>query len=295
MKNPILKNITLSLAAATVLFVSTAYFITRIFELNYYNELRISVEERLEEMDLFAESLLLSMSQIGASADDSSIDSLTGPLFKKSDDLFNMAFIAATDGSIVIHSDPGEESRLNGNIALDEFTYNLEEIFYPLTHVTEDTVKRDYNILNQKIPFSQIELDILKKRVYSKIDRNGLLYSRKIRLKNKKLCSANVIISKTDIYTVVSRGLEGLSRLKLFIVLSCLFLSAAVGTLIFFLMSNTKQRIAPQLPESVILPELQVQDTVPPNYTVYEAPVARGRRVNPVIQDAIPIKKRGRQ
>ncbi len=294
MRYATLKHITISFLTAVILFISTAYMITRIFELNFYNELRITVEERLRQKDSFAESMLLSLSQISAAGNSSTINELSKPIFKKSQDLYKTAFISAINGTIITHSDPAEISRLNGNIGSDEFTYNLEEIYYVLTHQIDGIVKRDYHLLNEKVPFSDSVIQTLKTRVYSTIDKNGLIYTKKIRLKNRQLCAAAIIISKSDIYAHIRMSFESLSRLKLFIILSCFFLSTVVGTVIFVLLKKERAAKTVPLPESAIMEELPSSAVMPEEqpYTVYEAPYTRSNEVTPVIQDAIPIRRK---
>ncbi len=298
MKTSLLKHITIACAVAVALFITTAFFISRLFELNYYNDIRISVENRMKEKDSFAESMLVSLSQIGAVATPKTVDRMAQPIFKESQALYFRAFIVRTDGTIVTHSDPQEAVRLNGNIATDEFSYNLEEIYYPITRESAGAVRRDYHILQQKIPFDDAILETLRSRVDSRIDRNGILYTKRIKLKSGAFFIASVILSRSDIYAHIGSSLDNLTRLKIFIILSCFSLSAVVAIFLFITIRRGENNTVAQLPDTVIQQELSeempaVEGRTPGAFSVRETPAPCTARTRPVIQDAIPIRKRG--
>jgi hypothetical protein len=297
--NETLKNVTFAFASAVFLFIITAVLITRVFEFSSYNELRISIEDKLEKNDLIAEAMLSSLEQIATLSTRTEFGKLADPIYKKSEGLFTRAFVVRVDGSILSHSEDSEVTRLNGNIGADEFLYNVEEIYYSVKAGISGTVVRDYHLIDVKQPFDVATVELLKNLVNSKIDRNALLYSRRVVLKDRTLSSANIIISKSAIYSEIQRKLDEISRVKLLIIVSSFLLSVIFGILIYVLIGKNSKRNVVQLPDSYIQPEIspsevQIVEEIRSPIQIREEPVVhhRSSQVNPVIQDAIPIRRR---
>ncbi len=109
---------------------------------------------------------------------------------------FSKAFYAKGNGTIIAHSNPEEIKELNGNIAFDEFKYNIDQIFYPLSQNDKKVYLSDYYILDEQIPFTKEEIKYLKQYLYNNIDRNGWLANKTVE-KNIKISKKKYELQKT--------------------------------------------------------------------------------------------------
>ncbi|MDY6970258.1 MAG: hypothetical protein SVR08_16615, partial [Spirochaetota bacterium] len=84
--------------------------------------------------------------------------------------IIDEAFFVLADGKIIAHTDKKTTKSLKGNIATDEFAYNLDLILYPLRIKSKQAQFFDYHIFNKEIPFSKDFKRIIKTYLYKKID-----------------------------------------------------------------------------------------------------------------------------
>ena len=122
----------------------------------------------------------------------------TGIVFK--------AFFVKEDGSILAHSSSDEVKSLKSNIASDEFTYNLDQIFLPLKRDIKEPLFSDYYIVDKNVPFTKEQMMYLKKYINSGLDRNGWILSRKVSYKDKSAGVIVFLVDKGSMYEAIILG-----------------------------------------------------------------------------------------
>ncbi len=136
--------------------------------------------------------------------------------------LIDEAFFVLTDGTIIVHSDKEKEKELMGNIASDEFAYNIDLIMLPVWTKTGHAQFLDYYIYGneKKIPFNKEIIKYIKKYIYAKIDVHGWLVTRAVFNKNAGVGCVSFIISKEKIYSFLREHFE--KSYRLFLLLAAL-------------------------------------------------------------------------
>lgn len=149
--------------------------------------------------------------------------------------IIDEAFFVLTDGTLICHSSKDIEKELKGNIANDEFAYNLEQILGTARKKEKSASFTDYNIMNKEIPKFPVPYgtarehrNLIKKYLYPDINKTGWLVSRAVFRGNQAVGTVNFIISKDRIYSFLENhiretirlyriGLQGSFALALFI------------------------------------------------------------------------------
>jgi flagellar basal body-associated protein FliL len=116
----------------------------------------------------------------------------------------DQAFVVLKNGKLIAHSDPDVEKRLKGNLASDEFAYNMDLILKPVYRASREALFTDYNILSIQAPFKREYRMLLKTYFYQSIDSTGWLVSRAIFKKKKPVGAVCFIISKKRIYSFIT-------------------------------------------------------------------------------------------
>lgn len=111
------------------------------------------------------------------------------------------AFFVLPNGKILVHSNKDAEKNLEGNIANDEFLYNLDVIFMPLKKKSKEVFFQNYNYIGKEVPFERDDRMLLKKYLYEDIDKSGWIVVRGVYNKNKPAGSLVFIISKERIFS----------------------------------------------------------------------------------------------
>ncbi len=107
------------------------------------------------------------------------------------------AFVVLKDGRLIAHSSPEMEKSLKGNLAGDEFAYNLDLLLQPVRRKSREVLFTDYNITSKSVPYERDMRAALKKYFYAGVDTTGWLVSRAVYGKKKKPIGAVCfIISK---------------------------------------------------------------------------------------------------
>lgn len=115
------------------------------------------------------------------------------------------AFVVLKDGRLIAHSSPEMEKSLKGNLAGDEFAYNLDLILQPVRRKSREVLFTDYNITSKSVPYERDVRAALKKYFYAGVDTTGWLVSRAVYGKKKKPIGAVCfIISKERVFTFIS-------------------------------------------------------------------------------------------
>jgi len=115
------------------------------------------------------------------------------------------AFFVLNNGTIVVHSNRETSKELRGNLANDEFSYNLDMILMPARKQSRDVIFSDYNIIAKRSPFKRRERKLLEKYLYEDIDSNGWLVTRAVFHKKKAAGAVSFIISKDRVFSFIEK------------------------------------------------------------------------------------------
>lgn len=128
---------------------------------------------------------------------------------KIQDNSIDEAFFVLADGTLVVHSNRDIERELRGNIANDEFAYNIDMIMMPLRRKERTIRFNEYNILNKRVPFNRIEKKLLRQYIYKNIFVNGWLVTKAVYEKKRRVeapvGTVNFILGKDKIYSIIFR------------------------------------------------------------------------------------------
>ncbi len=143
------------------------------------------------------------------------------------------AFFVLPNGKIIVHSNKDAEKNLEGNIANDEFLYNLETIFMPLKKNSREVFFENYNYIGKDVPFERDDRMLIKKYIYGDVDKSGWIVVRAVYNKKKPVGSVGFIISKERIYGVIKTHIAETYRI-LYIALIASFLISVIISIIIF-------------------------------------------------------------
>lgn len=221
------------------------------------------------------------------------------------------AFFVRENGVIVSHSDQNEVKALKGNIAADEFTYNIDQIFRPMRKNLREPYFDDYFLMEKKVPFDRRTMAFLKKHLYSGVDRNGWILSRQVVYKGKPTGVIAFFSDKETIYERIAYNMK-----------ECLFwmkMSAFAGIGLAFIFSMivfvryqmiyyraTRREEIVEMPSESGLPFQEIREAEealsfmpePPReepqqqYTEYEVQERAYTDFKAPVQDAIPVRKK---
>lgn len=127
---------------------------------------------------------------------------------KTGKELVDEAFFVLADGTIIAHSNAKAVTELKGNIATDEFAYNIDQILLPLKSKSRNVQFMDYYVFGREAPFNKRVRKVLKKYVYPKIDVPGWLVTRAVYVKEKGVGCISFIISRDRIYKFIKKYAE---------------------------------------------------------------------------------------
>ncbi|OHD66054.1 MAG: hypothetical protein A2176_09855 [Spirochaetes bacterium RBG_13_51_14] len=127
-------------------------------------------------------------------------------LFRKKigERIIDEAFFVLRDGRLIAHSDPVIEKNLKGNLASDEWAYNLDLILKPVYQKSREVFFTDYNFVSKPVPFDRWRRNLLKTYFYRNIDPSGWLVSRAVFGKKKPVGAVSFIISKERMYSFIA-------------------------------------------------------------------------------------------
>lgn len=219
----------------------------------YYNYVKNEINQITIESKKTAITLAEASSDIAELSKGNDLKNRLNHFFRNKIDnkKFHSAFHVLEDGTILAHSSEEEVKEMNGNIASDEFKYNLDQIFYPLKYETGETYFSDYNIIEENIPFTSKELEYIKKYIYNSADRNGWIAVDTVRkkVKNKKgkyeykmVGTVAFIVKKTAIYdTILNVKKSAIDNIiKLYI--ACFAISFILSILIYIRYNAIKRK-----------------------------------------------------
>ena len=123
------------------------------------------------------------------------------------------AFFVLKNGKVVAHSNPEYEKKSMGNIAGDEFAYNMDQIMKPVNQKSRDVLFADYNIVSRPAPFDRDLRLMLKRYVYPKIDTTGWIVSRAVFSGKKPVGAVCLLVSKGRIYSFLAGRIDACLRM----------------------------------------------------------------------------------
>lgn len=123
------------------------------------------------------------------------------------------AFFVLKNGKIIAHSSVEAEKNLKGNIAGDEFAYNMDLIMKPVNQKSREVLFTDYNIVSRPAPFDRDLRLVLKQYFYPKIDTTGWMVSRAVFAGKKPVGAVCLIVSKGRIYTYLAGHIDACLRM----------------------------------------------------------------------------------
>jgi hypothetical protein len=119
---------------------------------------------------------------------------------KIGENIIDEAFFVLTDGSLIVHSNKTIETELRGNIANDEFAYNLEMILGPIKKNTRDVMFTPYNIMGKNVPFTRQERELIGRYLYRDINVLGWLVTRGVYQGKNPIGTVNFLIYNDRIF-----------------------------------------------------------------------------------------------
>ncbi len=211
--------------------------------------------------------------------------------------IIDEAFFVLSDGRIVVHSDQGVEKELKGNIATDEFAYNLDMIMLPIWTKVDHAQFMDYHIYNEnkKIPFKKDLLKLLKKYIYSKADVSGWLVTRAVNVNKKSIGCISFIISKERIYKFLLEHFNISVKLSIILAILSFLISFTVSIIIFIRYRNIKKIKNSEATEDnidmeKIIKENNAEEQEPGKYSIIDIGDNSGLKNEIKIKEAIKIK-----
>lgn len=203
------------------------------------------------------------------------------------------AFFILIDGKIVAHSNRETEERLQGNVANDEFAYNLDLLLRPIHSGGSEVLFTDYNIINQRMPFDKYRRALLKRFIYPHMGAVGWLATRAVYHRGKAVGTVNLILSKQRIFS----NLESLGResvILLAALAACSLFISMIVSLVVYRRDRTRPERQPGLPETGMKPEPSREKIIEDAEAV-TAPIGILKQSAPGAQrgvkDAIPLFK----
>lgn len=123
-------------------------------------------------------------------------------LFRKKiqENTIDEAFFVLKNGKLIVHSNKNIEKSLRGNIANDEFAYNIDLILWPVKRKSKKVMFTPYNIMGKSVPFNREERRLIKKYYYKDINTLGWLVTRAVYYKGSPVGTVNFLIYNERIH-----------------------------------------------------------------------------------------------
>jgi hypothetical protein len=268
----------------------------------FYFNMKQDIRTMEREARTYLMPLLDVCARTAAIGSDADVSSALTPAFTEyqTKAMVYRAFFVKENGAILAHSNPAEIASLKNNIAHDEFTYNLDQIFLPLKMKEENPVFIDYYIPEIKLPFDKKKTAYIKKYVYDEVDKNGWLIAKAVFRNDKPYGLVAFILEKTPIY----RAIQDQYTLALYWCTRTGILAAAAALLIScFMYLRYRSLVNKGLNAGALVAEEPAAvTTTSPVISAVETEKRKPERVyiddgkktvaSSIILDAIPLKKK---
>jgi hypothetical protein len=171
-------------------------------------------KKQIEKIEKYTRNY--SMSMIDAFSDVAKLSYRAGnysvlkTLFRQEirEDTIDEAFFVKNDGSLIVHSSRKVEKELKGNIATDEFAYNIDLILRPARRKLSTIQFTSYNVMHKKVPFRRDVRELLEKYLYDEINMLGWLVSKAVYHKKRPVGTVNFIIYKERVYDFIQSHMK---------------------------------------------------------------------------------------
>lgn len=165
-------------------------------------------------------------------------------LFQKkiSENIIDEGFFILSDGKLIVHSNKEREKELDGNIANDEFSYNLDMVLRAANEKSDKVIFSEYNIIEKRPPFTREERKYVKEYIYDDINNVGWLVSRAVFSKGKPVGTVNFIIGRERIHKVIFSHIEEFKRWILISLAAAYGVSLIVSIIIFIRQRGIENR-----------------------------------------------------
>jgi hypothetical protein len=178
-------------------------------------------------------------------------------------------FFVLDNGTIVAHSDKEKANELKGNIANDEFYYNIDMILYPHVKQSRELFIFDYFVPDLPLPYTTIVRKYIRQFLYKEINTNSWLVTKAVYYKGKSIGTINCIIVKSPIYDMMNSYYKELLYMLILLCGVALVFSLCTGIVLFI----KQKRILLEVKES-------------------SAPVNdKPGQIRSIIKEAIPVKE----
>lgn len=145
-----------------------------------------------------------------------------------------VAFFVLADGTIKAHSSSEGERAVGGNIAADEFTYNRDQIFLPLSAGGNGVHFLEYNIIARSVPYDRRRRELIKRFLYPAIGSTGWLATRAVYHNKKPVGTINFIISKDALHSTITGTAHAARTLLTLLLAGSVLVSLFVSLLAHF-------------------------------------------------------------
>jgi hypothetical protein len=145
----------------------------------------------------------------------------------------DQAFFVLNDGRIIVHSKKEIQDELEGNIANDEFSYNLDQILAPSRKMSTEVFFSSYNVMTSKVPFKRDERELIARYLYPEVASTGWLVSKAVFDRKKPIGTVNFIIDKSGIYDFIRSHMEESVRYLRYCVAGAALVSLMISLIIW--------------------------------------------------------------
>ncbi|HOO72845.1 MAG TPA: hypothetical protein PK926_13905 [Spirochaetota bacterium] len=183
-------------------------------------------------------------------------------LFKEKigENIIDEAFFVLKNGTLIVHSNKNIEKSLHGNIANDEFSYNIDMILLPLKKKTREVIFTPYNIIGKIVPFNRQEKDLIKQYVYKDINTLGWLVTRGVYSGKKPLGTVNFLIYNEKIFDYIGEQIEKAKQSLIYSTAGAFVLSLIISLIVLIrYRSIQKKTISLALSEDIDFPVTKVK------------------------------------
>ena len=161
---------------------------------------------------------------------------------KISENLIDEAFFVLNDGRLIAHSSGDREKELEGNIATDGMSYNVDLILLPAREKKERALISNYNIIEKTPPFTREQRKYISEYIYKDINITGWLVSRAVFVRDKPVGTVNLIISRERIHDVIYSHVDALQRWILIVLAVSFGVSLVVSVIVFIRQRSIENR-----------------------------------------------------
>lgn len=165
------------------------------------------------------------------------------------------AFFVLNDGKLIVHSDKKVEKSLHGNIANDEFAYNIDLILWPVKRKSKKVMFNPYNIMGKSAPFTREEKYYIKKYYYKDINTLGWLVTRAVYYKGKPVGTVNFLIYNERIHVFLRNHINMAKQYLIYALAGAFSLSFLISLIVLLRYRSIQKKTLLAVSETGLLTE----------------------------------------